>query len=273
MTNAHRMGRIEFLNVLPIYHAMESGLTPHGFDLVYAPPSSLNAMMERGEITVSSTSCIEYARRPERYWVIPNLSIASHGTVLSVLLVSRVPVEKLEGKTVLLTAESHTSVALVKMLLREYARVSVNFVTGNASERMREANAPEAMLVIGDEALRLRNHPEYTYVWDLGEEWMRWTKHPFVFGLWVASKTAAFTEDPANALHASRDWGVENRADIIAIAEKRYGMSREFLEEYFTCLRYELGDAEREGLRLFYDRLASSGEIAKAPELAFWPGI
>lgn len=272
------MGRIEFLNVMPIYHAMETGRVPHGFDLVYAPPSALNAMMERGEIAVSSTSCIEYARRPEKYWIIPDLSIASHGKVLSVLLVSRVPVADLDGKTVLVSAASHTSVALLKLLLRDYAGLTVSYVTGNASERMQEANAPEAMLVIGDEALRLRNNPDYPYVWDLGEEWMRWTNLPFVFGLWVASKDASFTEDPAKTLHASRDWSLANRDAFFDAAMERYGkeqygINRAFLEEYFTCLKFTLGAQEREGLSLFYTRLAESGEIPRVPELAFWPGL
>lgn len=268
-----RMGRIEFLNVLPIYHAMEAGYVPHGFDLVYAPPSALNAMMEQGELAVSSTSCVEYARRPEKYWILPDLSIASHGEVLSVLLVSRFPVEKLNGKTVLVSAASHTSVALLKLLLSGYAGISVSYVTGNASERMKSDDAPDAMLVIGDEALRLRDHSEYKHMWDLGEEWMRWTGLPFVFGLWVASKSASFTEDPAKTLHASRDWSLENRGEFIRVAMDRYGMDREFLERYFTCLKFTLGAKEQEGLSFFYKRLAESGEIARAPELSFWPGI
>lgn len=272
MSAKTRMGRIGFLNVLPIYYAMEAGYVPHNFELVHAPPSALNAMMEQNALAVSSTSCVEYARRPEKYWIIPDLSIASHGTVMSVLLVSRLPVEKLEGKTILVSAATHTSVLLLKMLLRDYAGVSASFVTANTSGRMPENDAPEAMLVIGDEALRLRNHPDYKYLWDLGEQWMRWTQLPFVFGLWVASKTASFPEDPAGILYASRDWSLANRDEFIRAAMGRYPMSRAFLEEYFTCLRYSLGEREQEGLRLFYQRLAESGEILRAPELAFLPG-
>lgn len=273
MTAKTRMGRIEFLNVLPVYHAMEAGHAPHGFELVYAPPSSLNVMMEKGELAVSSTSCIEYAQRPEKYWILPDLSIASHGEVLSVLLVSRVPVEKLGGKTILVSTATHTSVALLHMLLRDYVKVPVSYATGDASGHMKGADAPEAMLVIGDEALRLRNHPEYNHIWDLGAEWMRWTGLPFVFGLWVAAKDASFSEDPAKTLHASRDWGLANKDAIIRAAMERYAMSREFLEKYFTCLTYALGEKELQGLRLFYSRLAASGKIARIPELSFWPGL
>ncbi|MDL2209877.1 menaquinone biosynthesis protein [Desulfovibrio sp. OttesenSCG-928-O18] len=271
-----RMGRIEFLNVLPIYHALETGRVRHGYELVYGPPSALNGMMERDELLAASTSSIEYARRPEKYWILPDLAIGSVGTVLSVLLISRCPVAELDGKTVLVSAASHTSVALLKLLLRDYAGVRATFVTGNASERMADADAPEAMLVIGDEALRLRNHPAYSHMWDLGEAWLAWTGLPFTFGLWVvsreAAKRASLPEDPAKTLHAGRDWSVANWEAVLDVAEKKYPMTRQELNTYFTCLSYKLGEREQTGLRLFYERLAAAGEIASAPDLAFWPG-
>lgn len=59
-----RMGRISYLNVLPVYHPLEAGILPHDFELVSGPPALLNDMMSRGELHVSSCSCFEYARRP-----------------------------------------------------------------------------------------------------------------------------------------------------------------------------------------------------------------
>ena len=65
MTAPLRMGRISYLNVLPIYHPLEAGIIPHDYELVSGPPALLNEMMGRGELQVSSCSCFEYARRPE----------------------------------------------------------------------------------------------------------------------------------------------------------------------------------------------------------------
>ena len=271
-----RMGRIEYLNVLPIYHALETGRVSHGYELIYGPPSVLNTMMERGELAVASTSSIEYARRPDRYWILPDLAIGSYGKVLSVLLISRRPVEELDGGTVLVSTATHTSEALLKILLREHFRISVTFVTGNATERMGEADAPEAMLVIGDEALRSRNHPVYCHMLDLGEAWLRWTGLPFTFGLWVVNRDAVtgrnLAEDPAAILHAGRDWSAANMDTVLDVAGQRYSFSRDALAEYFTCLSYKLGPVEQRGLRLFYEHLALAGEISAAPDLCFWPG-
>ncbi|MGN0009065.1 MAG: MqnA/MqnD/SBP family protein, partial [Desulfovibrionaceae bacterium] len=64
------MGRIGFLNVLPIYHPLEAGILPHDYEIVAGPPAILNNMMARGELHVSSCSCFEYGARPERYYLI-----------------------------------------------------------------------------------------------------------------------------------------------------------------------------------------------------------
>ena len=125
-----RMGRISYLNVLPVYHPLEAGILPHDFELVSGPPALLNEMMSRGELHVSSCSCFEYARRPERYYLVGDLSIGSRGPVMSVLLLSRLPVEELGGHEILISGESHTSVALLRLLMRDRYKLDVRFSTG-----------------------------------------------------------------------------------------------------------------------------------------------
>ncbi len=271
-----RMGRMGYLNVLPIYHALESGAVTHGYELTYGPPAVLNNLMAEGALVASATSCVEYGRRPENYWLMPDLAIGSRGPVMSVLLLSRRPVEKLEGQTVLVSAETHTSAALLRLLFKEKYKIAVNYVTGVASERIATPTPPEAVLAIGDEALRLRGHPAYPYVLDMGQAWMDWTGLPFIFGVWVVSRKAAVSgdlaEDPAALLQKGRDWGLEHMPEILDIAQQNYTLSRLDLVAYFQGLSYRLGEEEQEGLRLFYRKLAETGELAKAPNLEFWPG-
>ena len=199
-----RMGRISYLNVLPVYHPLEAGILPHDFELVSGPPALLNEMMSRGELHVSSCSCFEYARRPERYYLVGDLSIGSRGPVMSVLLLSRLPVEELGGHEILISGESHTSVALLRLLMRDRYKLDVRFSTGPVTPALRSDNPPTAFLAIGDEALRLRNHPDYPYRLDLAEAWRDWTGLPFIFGLWVVSREAAeqglFSSDPGALL-------------------------------------------------------------------------
>ena len=147
--DALRMGRIGYLNVLPIYHPLEAGIIPHDFEIISGPPAVLNNMMARGELHISSNSCFEYAMRPERYHLVEDLSIGSHGNVMSVLLMSRRPVEQLGGQTILISGETHTSVALLRLLMKDHYHCDVNYVTGAVTPTLGTDRAPEAFLAIG----------------------------------------------------------------------------------------------------------------------------
>ncbi len=270
-----RMGRISFLNVLPIYHPLEGGILAHDFELVAAPPAILNDMMSRGELHVSSCSCIEYARHPDRYYLVRDLSIGSRGPVMSVLLLSRLPLPQLAGREILISGESHTSVALLKLLFREYFRIPVSFRTGNVSAEVRSPSQPAAFLAIGDEALRLRRHPDYSIRIDLAEQWREWTGLPFIFGLWVisaqASDSGLFRTDPGAILRAGRDWSLENMDVILDLTGHGCPLSREELRDYYqNGLFYTLAGEELEGLEFFYKKLENAGMIATAPLMRFY---
>lgn len=277
-----RMGRIGYLNVLPIYHALESGEISHPYELVYGPPAELNKRMAAGGMLAASTSCVEYARRPERYLLLPNLAIGSNGPVQSVLLLSRRPVEDLGGQCILVSAETHTSATLLRLLLtRRYELENLSYVTGSATEMVASGNPPQAFLAIGDEALRLRRHPAYPYVLDLGDAWTVWTGLPFIFGVWVADRSA-FAPDgigvellrsgynPGKLLSDGRDWGLAHIDLILDVAEQNYpNMTRQEHADYFAGLCYSLGEREQAGLRLFWEKLAEAGELPVAPPMEF----
>lgn len=269
------MGRISYLNVLPIYHPLEAGILPHDYELVSGPPALLNDMMGRGELHVSSCSCIEYASRPERYFLVEDLAIGSRGPVMSVLLLSRVPVEQLGGREILISGESHTSVALLRLLMRDRYRLEVSYATAQVSAALRSPTPPAAFLAIGDEALRLRSHPDYPHRVDLAEAWREWTGLPFIFGLWVASRDAAerglFHSDPGELLRRGRDWGLSHLDVILDLTGHSCPLSREELALYYRQgLIFSLGPEELQGLGLFYEKLAAAGLIGSVPELRFF---
>lgn len=269
-----RMGRIGYLNVLPIYHPLEAGVIGHEFELTAAPPAVLNAMMARGELHISSASCLEYARNPERYYLVEDLSIGSRGPVMSVLLLSRRPLDELTGRTICVSGETATSVALLRLLLA-HRGVTTRFETDNVARRLRGGSPPEAFLAIGDEALRLRNHPDYPYREDLAEAWKKWTGLPFIFGLWVVSRAAAdarlFSADPGALLRRARDWGMAHMDVILDLTLQGCPLDRTELEQYYRQgLVYTLRGEELEGLMLFFRKLVEAGMIPRAPQLEFY---
>ncbi len=267
-----KLGRINFLNVLPIYYPLEAGMIPNPFVIVPGVPSELNELCAGGALDISPVSSIEYARRAGLYHIVPDLSISSAGEVRSVLLLSRMPIERLSGKTVLATSKSHTSVGLLKVLCRLRYGVDLRIETGECSNYAAGSGLPDACLTIGDEALRLGGSGLFPHVLDLGAAWFEWTGLPFVFAVWVVRKETVATKNgqmrsAVDALISSKKWG---RADMGRICEQaaRTGLLEitEF-EQYYSCLQYDLNERERKGLELFYSYLQQAGELEQAPRL------
>ncbi len=271
-----RLGRIGYLNVLPLHHPLETGILTGNFEVVAGSPAELNSLMDQGLLDLSGCSSIEYARRPDKYLLVPNLAIGSRGPVQSVLLLCRTRPEDLDGKTVLVSAATHTSAALLNLLLAQQLGVRPRYQTGDASSVLASGQRPEAILCIGDEALSLRQHPDYPGRMDLGEAWRQWTGLPFIFGVWIARRGAvARRRDEilagARLLLAAKAWGQAHMAEIAALAAGRGALDEAGMRSYFEGLVYDLGAEELAGLTLFYKKLAAAGVIPSIPELEFLP--
>ena len=271
-----RLGRIGYLNVLPLHYPLETGILTGDFELVAGPPAELNVLMDQGRLDLSGCSCIEYARHPEKYLIVPDLAIGSRGPVQSVLLLCRTKPEDLHGRTILVSAQTHTSAALVDLLLKRHIGVTPRYQTGDATALLAAGERPEAILCIGDEALNLRRHPDYPVRMDLGEAWRQWTGQPFIFGLWIASREAVRTRPAevqagARLLIEAKKWGQAHLEAISAVAAPNSILTEQEMRSYFDGLVYGLGPEELTGLRLFYELLAEAGVINTAPRLEFLP--
>jgi chorismate dehydratase len=274
-TRSLTLGRIGYLNVLPIYYPLEAGMVSHPFTIVSGSPAQLNGLAAQGLLDLSAVSSVEYARHPERYVLVPNLSISSRGPVGSVLLLSQIPIEELAGRPVLTTAQSHSSALLVRILFSLRLGINPDYRTGHPAEALANGNPPLAMLLIGDDALRFRNHPSYPYCWDLGEVWHAWTGLPFVFGVWVIQRAALELPDnclqiAVDSLLKAKDWGCTYLDQICRQALLHGLLDYEELYRYYQGLRFHLGAVEEEGLRAFFRCLTEIGEISQVPPVEFY---
>ncbi len=267
-----KVGRISYLNVLPIYHPLEEGMIENNFEFVYGPPAQLNTMMSEGLMHISSNSCVEYLRHSDQYLLLPDLAIGSRGPVQSVIMISNKPLEQLKGCDILVSAQTHTSAALLKILLTEYIPLNPTYKTGNATEQLEAGKRPEAILCIGDEALNLRKHEDYPYIFDLGEEWLRWTGLPFIFGIWLVRRDVAEREDVKQAIRSlikGKQWGQANIEQVCKLTAEHSMLNLEEARSYYDGLVYDLGEKELEGLKVFAKYLLKTGQISRIPDLDF----
>src|SRR5216110_3184764 len=155
-----KIGRIGYINCAPVYGAIDRGIValPPGGELVTGTPSELNDLLVAGELDMSVISAIEYARHAKDLVLLPDLAISCDGPVRSVALFSRRTVGQLDDRTVLLSASSRTSVALLELLCGDVWKVRPHFAEARAEAGDLDAleGLPhDAVLVIGDAALLL----------------------------------------------------------------------------------------------------------------------
>jgi chorismate dehydratase len=277
-----RVGRIPYINCYPVYGAIDRGIVALDAELVEGTPSQLNHHMSAGTLDVSVVSAVEYARCATRYFLLPELAISCDGPVRSVLLFSRRPATELRGARVLVSRSSMTSVALLELLFEQVWKCQPVFVPGDAelSDLRRFAHEEhDARLVIGDAALLLASRenssgalPRYPHVYDLGEEWKRWTGQPFVFAVWVAQRAVAVAG--ALAVHTrlleSRDWGLGHLGTLAEQAARVTRLPLPTCAEYLSGLDYGLSYPHLAGLTEFFRRLVAAGRVPNGT-LSFLP--
>jgi len=270
-----RISAISYLNTAPLMWEFEHGNagSPDAgtlFEISYTLPSQCAANLREASADIGIIPAAAYPGIPDLA-ILPGVAIASRRAVRSILLVSKVPRERI--RTVALDTSSMTSVALIKVLFSKWWGGGRTFAPmGPDIEQMLKVH--DAGLVIGDPALKIDRSRYITY--DLAEEWIGLTSKPFVFAFW-AVRRAALTHAPrdldlAAVFQDSRDQGLqpENLESIAREWAPRLGLSQEEIKSYLTeNIHYSLDPACLDGMKLFYQYAQECGALPSAPELFF----
>lgn len=213
-------------------------------DLLIDYPSKIATMLLEDKIDVG---LVPVAIIPEmkEYHIISDYCIGSVGKVASVCLFSEVPLDKIE--TVLLDYQSRTSVALVKILFNQYWKKGVVFKE-TSGDYQTEISGTTAGLVIGDRALRQRKISPFIY--DLGEEWQKFTGLPFVFAAWISNKK--FNNNFIKNFNEANAFGLGKIDEVI----KEYPFEVFDLSQYYRdYISFALDEEKKKGLQLFLKML------------------
>ena len=273
-------GHIQYLNCTPLFTALQAHFDCEAYHFIDAVPSTLNAMLRSGELDLTPASSIEYAKAYEQYCLLPGMSISAMGPVKSVLLFTTVPIEELDGCPIGLTAESDTSVNLLKILLAKMYGLHNTFERTSLPVEEAMQRYP-GMLVIGDAALKAvaasaerGSQPGYQHVYDLAELWNQFTGLPFVFALWIVQRKAAVEhgarlQQLARDLQAAKQLASEKYTEIAARCPERAWLVEKGLVEYWRIMSFDLTPAHLEGVQTFFRYAHDLGLIPMVPELHF----
>ncbi len=272
-----RISAISFLNTAPLMWDFENPglenketaarLREH-FEISYTIPSRCAEQLKEGSADIGIIPVAAYTTIPDLV-IVPDVAIAAKDKVRSILLVSKVPLDKI--RSVATDDSSRTSAALVEIYLRKFVGIDPGF--SRQKPALREMlQWHDAALLIGDPALQAR--PDGYFVYDMAEEWRRWTGRSFVFAFWAIRKAAlpAHGAGPniAQIFQQSRDSGLKHISEISIAWAPKLDLSAKLIFDYLTeNVDYTLDAENLEGLRLFYRYGAECGVFSSAPNLEF----
>jgi chorismate dehydratase len=174
-----------------------------------------------------------------------------------VLLFSRRPAAALAGAKISVSPETSTSIRLLKLLLN--VRRSLD---GVAYVRGLEPAQADAMLVIGDRAMQMRDRrPDgFTQTLDLGADWLEWTGLSFVYAVWGVRRSLdpEIRRELIEFLDCSLTAGLANLPEV-ARQQTAPGWSTGDVESYLRRFHYRLGPDDLAAMARFEELLQRHG--------------
>jgi len=272
-----KIGMVNYINTAPIYEIWKREVHKTNYLIIEEPPSVLNRMLATGKIDMGFVSSFEYCARPDSYRILEDLSISATGPVGSVFLFSHKPMEELQDRLVLLSNQSETSVCLVKIILEEFHKIFPQYIVGEVGGEI--SKSCQAVMAIGDDALRLVSSGEYAYQFDLGEIWFNFTGMPFVFSICAVrqsycEKNPELVSEVHRTLIDCREKGKNELPQICTFVAQRIPMDLDRCQTYLQALEYDLGEKKQLALEKFFSLLIHRGEASsKALPLRFFKQI
>jgi predicted solute-binding protein len=270
-----RISASSYSNTAPLVWSFLYGTRHGSVELIMdtAPARSAQLLRER-RVDAALVPVIEY-QRIEEVLLVPDVCVGAKERVRSVCLVTKGE-DLTDVRSVALDASSKTSVALSRIIFREFYGLEPRFTEAepNLKEMLSQA---DCALLIGDPALGIadcglriadlegdKKRPaasgERLRKFDLAEIWRRFTGSGFVFAMWMAQREKARLARQID-FAAARDEGLRHVDEIILNYRSEIPLGAADFRQYLTeNISYSIDGSMREGLGLFY-RLANKNGL------------
>lgn len=263
-----RIGVVNFLNATPLIEGLGS---VKGIKFIPKVPSDLMDCLERDEVDIALASSIDYQRSKENIGILPVGVLSSDGDSLTVQLCSRIPFK--DVTRVHCDSDSHTSVALLQIILKQKFDVAPEIITTDIrSLKKCDSKWPDTVLIIGDKVVSCDCQSEYEFTLDLGEAWKEQTGLPFVFAMWQGRLNCDKKIVNKISMLFSRQLlinlqRIEQVVSTNALCrEWEPTLALQYVTEH---MHYDFTDAHQESLELFYSLAHSLGILGQARPIQF----
>jgi chorismate dehydratase len=241
-----RVSAVKYTNSIPFIYGLQNYPLSNEISLSLDTPAEcfsnvVNGNAEIGLVPVVIKKVIPDLRQ------ITDFGIAADGEVLSVELVSKVPLEKID--TIVMDYQSRTSVLLARVLCREFWHIEPKFVQAGPGFEDEAFMGGEARVVIGDRAFHF-HHREGLVVTDLADQWKKMTGLPFVFAIW--GTRTGLTETFAEHFGKALEYGISHKVRLAREMASLPEYSAIDLPRYLNQnILHEITPAMHKGMELF----------------------
>ena len=242
-----KISAVSYLNTIPFIHGLKQSELIKTIDLQLDYPSICADKLINGTVDLALVPVAVIPKLKEAY-IISDYCIGANGAVDTVCLYSDVPIEEIES--IALDYQSRTSVALLRVLLKEYWQYNPELKKANVGfEENIKGN--HAALVIGDRAFALNT--KHAYIYDLSAIWKEMTGFPFVFAAWVAN--TKLPQDFIISFNKALEKGLSNIDKALALEGDSYP-NCENPEDYLNNkISYSLDSEKQKGMELFLRKI------------------
>jgi len=241
-----RVSAVKYTNSIPFIFGLQNSSLESEISLSLDTPAQCYNNLFSGKADIGLVPVVFKNHVSTVHQISPYI-IGSNGDVLSVILVSEVPVSQI--KSIILDYQSRTSVMLAKLLCRDFWKIEPEFHNAKPGFETQALRKYDAHLIIGDRAFNFHGQNNLI-ITDLAGEWTRFTGLPFVFAFWASTQPllSVFEQKFNDAL----SFGMSHKA--------RLAMEMSSLPEYNSIdlphylqenIIHEITPSLQEGMNLF----------------------
>ena len=238
-----RISAVSYTNTKPFLYGIQHSNIINKIDLSLDIPSDCAQKLIDDKVDIGLIPVAATLNLPE-WHIISDYCIGATGAVNSVFIFSNCDIH--EVKSVQLDPQSRTSNNLAKVLLKNFWKVQPELVTG-AADYAQSTDPQTAFVQIGDRTFGKKD--KYKFVYDLSEEWQKFTGLPFVFAAWIANKPVS--QEFVDEFNTSLEYGLGHRPELLKELPSRADFD---LEDYLMHkLDFNLNEDKKKALHLFLD--------------------
>ncbi|MES2426523.1 MAG: menaquinone biosynthesis protein [Bacteroidota bacterium] len=238
-----KISAVSYTNTKPFLYGIQHTDVINKIDLSLDIPSDCAQKLIDDKVDIGLIPIAATLNLP--YWeIVTDYCIGAVGAVNSVFIFSNCDIK--EVTHLQLDPESRSSNNLALVLLKNFWKIKPELII-NADDYSNNPDNTTAFVQIGDRTFGKKD--QFKFVYDLAEEWQKFTGLPFVFAAWIANKPISqdFVAEFNNALKI----GLAHRAELLKELPARADFD---LEDYLMHkLDFNLTDDKRKALYLFLD--------------------